>query len=208
MPGRPQGLPRLTPPAWRLIFVAFGLLGAAVNTGNNLIYLMFSLLVAGVLVSAVAVVANVRRLRFRPRLPRTPSVGSPFAIDLDVTNERRRLTSYSIDVTLITDQGEVGPLFVARIAAGETVRLTFPGRGARRGPLSILGVAVRSAFPLGLVERRVFRKQRDELLVLPRAEPSSARVAASSTAAGRNPLPGQNSPMFRSRPTGPARNRR
>ena len=72
MPGRPKGLPRLTPPAWKLIFVTCGLLGAAVNTGNNLIYLLFSLLVASFPISLGVSRLNLRRLRLELQLPSAP----------------------------------------------------------------------------------------------------------------------------------------
>jgi uncharacterized protein (DUF58 family) len=177
MPGRPQGLPRLTPPAWRLIFVAFGLLGAAVNTGNNLIYLLFSLLVASFPVSVGLARLNLRRLHLDLRAPSAPRVGSPFTLDVEITAARSWPALRSIEVTIFTDQGEYGPILVERIAPQSGTRVTFVSRGARRGPLKIVKAVVRSTFPFGLVRGECRFDRADELLVLPAADRSAARDA-------------------------------
>ena len=79
-----QRLPRLTPAAWRLVLVAVGLLGAAVNTGNNLIYLVFGLLTATLPVSVVLGWLNLRRMKTRLKLPVAARVGSPFGVDVEI----------------------------------------------------------------------------------------------------------------------------
>ncbi len=177
MQGRPKGLPRLTPPAWRLIFVACGLLGAAVNTGNNLIYLLFSLLVASLPVSVGISRLNLRRLRIDFRAASAPRVGSPFTLDVVITAARSWPVLRSVEVTIVTNQGDHGPILVERIAPETATRVTFTSRGARRGPLKVVTVVVRSTFPFGLVRGECRFDRADELLVLPAADRSAARDA-------------------------------
>jgi len=186
-----RGRLRPTAAAWRLSLIGFGLLAAAVNTGNNLIYLTFSLLLAAVFVSVGVAVVNSRRPRLALRLPSAPVVGAPFTIDLDAANERRWFATRAIEFTLLTDQGEHGPLFVERIDPGKSVRLTYPARGARRGPLRIHGAVLRSTYPLGLVERLAVHELVGETLVLPRMQgaellpPTTAEESGRSTASPR-----------------------
>jgi len=181
---RRRRLPRLTPAAWRIGLITVGLLGAAVNTGNNLVYLMFSLLAAALPVSLALGALNLRRLRYRVKLPKAPRVGSPFAIDVEITPQRRWPALRSAEVTVVTERESFGPLLVERIAAGETTRLTLTGRGAGRGPIEITGILVRSVFPFGFVlhERRF--DHTDELLILPSAGRAKPRTGLSAADAG------------------------
>ena len=173
-------MPRLTPTAWRLGFLALGLLAAAVNTGNNLIYLLFSLLAATLPVSLGIGAINLRRQRFELRLPAAPRVGAPFAIDVTITTGRRWFAARSIELTVLTDQEDLGPAFVERIDAGSTVQTALLGHCSRRGPLKILGLAVRSRYPLGLIERRRVFEYSDELLILPRTRRAALPSARST----------------------------
>ena len=177
MPGRPKGLPRLTPPAWRLIFVTFGLLGAAVNTGNNLIYLLFSLLVASFPVSLGISRLNLRRLRLELKLPSAPRAGASFPVGLEIVAARRWPALRSVEVTIVTDQGDCGPVLLERVAPGIRKRVTLTSGGARRGPLKIVSAVMRSTFPFGLVREELRFDRADELLVLPAAERATARDA-------------------------------
>jgi transglutaminase-like putative cysteine protease/uncharacterized protein (DUF58 family) len=173
-PGRWR-LPRLTSAAFRLVLVTLGLLGAAVNTGNNLVYLMFSLLMAALPVSIALGVLNLRRVRCALKLPAAPRVGAPFAVDIEIATDRRWPAVRSAEVVVLTDQDPLGPVLVERVAAGETLRTTLIGRGARRGPIRIRGVLVRSIFPFGFLRCELRFERADELLILPSAGRAAAR---------------------------------
>lgn len=175
---------RPTPAAWRVGLIGLGLLGAAFNTGNNLIYLTFSLLVAAALVSAAVAPLAGRRAGFDLRLPSSPTVGAPFTFDLHMTNRGRRGAIRAVDVELLTDQGRFGPVFVERLAPGESVRIGLPARGGRRGRLRVLGIALRSSYPFGLLEQRETLPRAAELTVLPRAARAAGRPTPRIEAGG------------------------
>jgi uncharacterized protein (DUF58 family) len=178
----------LTPHAWRLGLVTAGLLGAAVNTGNNLIYLMFSLLAAAFPVSAVLGALNLRRVRGELKLPTAPRVGSPFAVDVEICVDRAWPAARSVELTLLTDQEDLGPCVVERMRPGERARVTLTGRGKRRGPMQITGLRVRSTFPFGFLRHKIRFDRADELLVLPSASRSRAREGRPSLDAGGRAL--------------------
>jgi len=175
---------RPTPAAWRLAWIGLGLLGAAANTGNNLIYLSFSLLAAAGLVSAALAIAQARRLRCTLRLPAAPVAGAPFVCDLELTNGGRWLAARAVEVGLVASHDLCDRVLVQQIAAGASIRLAVPARGAPRGPLRIRGVMLRSRFPLTLFELRVLHEQPVELLVLPRCDAGVDRLALGTGAEG------------------------
>ena len=180
-------LPRLTAPAWRLVFVAIGLLGAAVNTGNNLIYLLFSLLVAAFPVSVGIARLNLRRLHLGLHLPPAPRAGAPFTLDVELTCDRRWPALRSVELEIVTNQGKHGPILAERVRLPGPARITFTARGARRGPLKIVRVVARSSFPFGLVRHECRFERNDELLVLPSPAPSDLlRSQPLLTPGGRN----------------------
>jgi transglutaminase-like putative cysteine protease/uncharacterized protein (DUF58 family) len=158
--------PRLTREAWALGLLALGLLGAAVNTGNNLLYLLFSLLAGAVPVSAFLSWRNLRCLDVDLVLPAAPSAGVPFAVDVEITNRHPRASARSLVVALATDQGELGTARVERVKPG-TTRLTLLSRWRRRGPLQVLETQVGSTFPLGILRRSRSFGRSEALLVLP-----------------------------------------
>jgi hypothetical protein len=94
---------RLTPGAWKILLVTIGLLGAAVNTGNNLVYLMFSLLAAVLPVSWMLGSLNLRRLRCELRLPKAPRVGAPFTVDVQISAARTWIDARSLELSVLTD---------------------------------------------------------------------------------------------------------
>ena len=181
-------LPFPTASAWRLIFVALGLFGAAVNTGNNLIYLLFSLLVATFPVSLVLGALNLNGLRLDLRVPPAPRAGSPFTFEVGLTVVRRWPALRAVEVTIVTDRGEFGPVFVERIPANVKTAITFPARSARRGPMRIIDVTVRSTVPFGLTRREKVFKRADEVLILPSADRPSPRSERASLTAGGQAL--------------------
>ncbi|MFQ5720564.1 MAG: transglutaminaseTgpA domain-containing protein [Acidobacteriota bacterium] len=173
------GLPRPTGIAWGLGLMGLALLGAAVNTGNNLLYLLFGLLVAALPVSLVMSMLNLVRLAVTVRLPPVPRAGVPFRVELTVRNDRRRLAARSLRLLVVTRRGIWGPALIETVDAGEACRVAITVRDAGRGPQHLLGVRVVTTFPLGFLRRRRFYPWPDELLVMP--APAAARVAIGAT---------------------------
>ena len=100
---------RLTPGAWKILLVTIGLLGAAVNTGNNLVYLMFSLLVAALPVSLALGAFNLRRVRCELKLPAAARVGAPFTVEVEVAFEGAQVAG-------VRDSGDQGPRGSSEVA--------------------------------------------------------------------------------------------
>ena len=71
---------------------------AALNTGNNLLYVIVAAMLAAILVSGVASAVVLRGLELDVRLPEQVFAGRPAPAKILVRNRRRWLPSFSISV--------------------------------------------------------------------------------------------------------------
>lgn len=160
---------------------------AAVNTGNNLLYLILACLLGLMIVSGMLGRANLARFKLHLALPDEIYAGQPTSAGLTLKNLRRRLPLFLMVVTL--DQESVR--FIAVSAGDEDeqpLSLTFKQRGQQR----LAGVELSSPFPVGFFQRRAWLPLDQQVLVLPQPRactpPSSSgaqRLRGESTSAGR-----------------------
>ncbi len=151
------------------LLVLLGVIGAAVNTGNNLLYVVLACLLAIALVSNFLAEWNLRNLQLSRVLPLEAYAGIPALGHVRVENRRRwgrALTlvvrDHLADGTLV---GEGRVLVVEPGGLAEVpLRYTFPERG--QAPLGM--IEVESRFPFGLARRFRRRMQAERLLVWPR----------------------------------------
>ena len=92
----PRRTIRPTRDGWWCLGAAIGLGFAAMNTGNNLLYLLASLLLALIIVSGILSEQSMRRLRLTRGVPEEIYAGRPALFGARVMNRKRRLPSYSI----------------------------------------------------------------------------------------------------------------
>jgi uncharacterized protein (DUF58 family) len=163
---------------------AFAVGFAAMNTGNNLLYLLLGAMLGLIAVSGWLSEQAIRALRVARHVPRAVTAGQEVRISYQVSNHKRRLPSMAVD---IVDGDLPGRAFVAHVDAGGTAEVravnTFPRRGVH--PLGT--VTLSTAFPFGL-----FRKERDleipgQVVVWPRTD---RPVRAPTPAGGRVPRSG------------------
>src|SRR3954451_14593991 len=80
------------------VFVTFGLGFAAVNTGTNLMYLVFGFMLSLIILSGVLSEHVLRKLTVTRHLPKRAFVGEPLLVEIAVKNDKERLVSYSLEV--------------------------------------------------------------------------------------------------------------
>ena len=175
--------PRPTRDGWWCLGAALGLGFAAMNTGNNLLYLMTSLLLALVIVSGILSEQSRRRLRLGAIVPEELYAGRPALLAARLANCKRWLPSHSL--TLETG----GPrLYVARLAAGETRLLTWEATLLRRGRRRLPGVRITTRFPFGLFLKSSRLLLDHEVVVFPAVEPLDAAARQRLAAGGARPV--------------------
>jgi uncharacterized protein (DUF58 family) len=166
---------RPTREGWWCASAALGLGLAALNTGNNLVYLLCSLLLALILVSGILSEHTLWGLRVRPMLPGEAYAGTPALVGALVANRKRRSPSLSLTLEVPAAGGGVRFLHLPRLEAGEerlvTWTTTFPARGRHR----LAGVRLATRFPFGLFTKSETVALDAELLVYPAVGPVSGR---------------------------------
>src|SRR5215469_15480486 len=78
--------------------ITLGVGFAAINTANNLLYLLLGMLLALIVVSGVMSELSLRDLTVVRRLPLRAQVGRAHLVEIEVYNHKRRVPSYAIEV--------------------------------------------------------------------------------------------------------------
>lgn len=156
---------------------------AALNTGHNLFYLIFAMLVSLVVVSGLLSERSVRPLRVRRILPGEIFAREPTVVELEIKNVSRKRAAYGVEVREATERRNrraVG--FVSKLEPGAARRFhtlwTFPERGVTR----FRTVHLVTRFPFGLFEKTRLVPVRDEFVVFPAVTLESRREGAADTA--------------------------
>lgn len=151
--GRTARFNRIRPTASGWVFLALlaGVAIAALNTGNNLLYLLLGLLCALLLLNNVLAEWNLRNLVVGRRLPGECFADQAVAGGLILGNGRRFLPAFSVELCEVED-GVARALFLALPCRAE-VEAPATFRFRRRGWVHLSHLRVASAFPFGLLTR-------------------------------------------------------
>lgn len=167
-----------------LVIVAF----AAWNTGNNLLFMVFSIMLSTLFASWVAARAVLRDLTVSARFPDHIFAGEPAEVIVTIRNTKRLLPSFSV---LVESRGPAGqgrrwrkrkvgrPRFKKRTLA---YFIYVPHRAAaeqrveqafrKRGHVLVDGFELSTRFPFGFFRHRRRLRARDvDIVVYPKPEP-------------------------------------
>jgi uncharacterized protein (DUF58 family) len=146
---------------------AFAIGLAAVNTGNNLLYLLLGAMLGFIALSGWLSEQAIRGLEIRRVAPRGVTVGRPVRVTYHVTNTKRRFPTLA---TYLIERGLLGTAFIMRVTAGASIKVRSENVFVRRGVYPLVNLTVSTSFPFGF-----FTKERDvplpgELVIWPRAD--------------------------------------
>ncbi|NNL87123.1 MAG: DUF58 domain-containing protein [Myxococcales bacterium] len=184
---RPPRSLRPTRAGWLFSGICFAVGFAALNTGNNLLYLLFALLLGFLIFSGVFSEAALRGLDVRRSFPSEVYCQTAAPVALELTNRQRRFPAYAVVVEDLAGRDchtgdTVGRVFALRIAPGEQVRRIYRMTPQRRGPLHFAGFRASTRFPFGLFSKSLRLDARQEMMVFPeivrRAAAESGRAGA------------------------------
>lgn len=181
-----------------LAIVAF----AAWNTGNNLLFLVFSVLASTLFVAWAAARSALRDIVVSARFPDHIFAGEPAPVIVTLQNKKRFLPSFSILVEArgpinkgeLNKRGQQARLRYSKRAlayfmyvphkagAEQRVEQTFP----KRGHVLITGFELSTRFPFAFFRRRRRLRARDvDIIVYPKPEPASDELHLLPMNAGR-----------------------
>lgn len=154
---------RVTRPPRRLRFtregkvfvgITLGVGFAAVNTGNNLLYLVLGLLLSLMILSGVLSEIALRGLEFRRRLPRRAFAGVAALVEIEVHNTKRYAPSYSIEVEdRIEGRRTDKRCYFLKVSPGARQTAAYRRVAPVRGPERFVALRVATRFPFGLFEK-------------------------------------------------------
>jgi len=157
---------------------------AAMNTGNNLLYLLLGAMLGFIAVSGWLSEQAIRGLVIRRHIPRAVTVGQELRLTYEVENTKPRLPSLAVE---LVEQGLPGRAFLAHAPPRGVGRARSVNAFSRRGVHELDALTLATSFPFGL-----FLKERDlripgEVVVWPRTD---RPARAPSPSGGRVPRAG------------------
>ncbi|NLN62671.1 MAG: DUF58 domain-containing protein [Myxococcales bacterium] len=145
---------------------------AAINTGNNMLFLMLGLMLGLIIASGVLSERALNALDIRRQLPRRARAGTRFSVSFAVTNRQRALPALAVEVRDIIDGAPFRRSgFFLKIDPGQTRHIDYPCDIAARGTARFSGVRIATRFPFGLFEKRHTLSLDESLLVWPAPQP-------------------------------------
>src|SRR3989440_1718287 len=156
---------------WWCLSAALGLGFAAINTGNNLLYLLVSMLLGLIIVSGVLSEQSIRRVRVEPVLPDELFAGQLALFGARVANRKRWRASYSITVEGV---GSSHRAYLAKLEPGAERLITWQETPRARGRWRLASFKVATRFPFGLFVKTTQLAPKREVVVYPAIGPISA----------------------------------
>lgn len=145
---------------------------AAMNTGNNLLYLLFGLLLSLVIVSGVLSEVSLWGLSVVRRLPTRAQVGRYHQVEIEVYNSKKKIPSYAIEIEdLRAGQPADKRCFFLKISPASAQVAAYRRTPQRRGLDHHVGFRVATRFPFGLFEKSREIESTGELLIYPAVDP-------------------------------------
>ncbi len=173
---RPPRQLRPTRAGWSFFALTFGIGFAALNTGNNLLYLVLALMLAFLVLSGVLSESALRGVALRRRVPRELYAECDAWVSVEIHNRQRRVVAHALLVEdrWIDDDGReraAGRCFALRIASGSSETRSYRLRPERRGELAFAGFVVSTRFPFGLFSKSRTFDAPERALVYPAVDP-------------------------------------
>jgi uncharacterized protein (DUF58 family) len=152
--------------------ITLGVGFAAINTANNLLYLLLGMLLALIVVSGIMSELSLRDLTVVRRLPTRAQVGRPHLVEIEVFNHKRRVPSYAIEVEdLRAGQPADKRCFFLKISPKSAQVAAYRRTPNRRGRDVHVGFRIATRFPFGLFEKSREVPADGDLIIYPAVDP-------------------------------------
>jgi uncharacterized protein (DUF58 family) len=165
--------------------ITLGVGFAAINTANNLLYLLLGMLLALIVVSGIMSELSLRDLTVVRRLPLRAQVGRPHLVEIEVFNHKPRVPSYAIEVEdLRAGQPADKRCFFLKISPKSAQVAAYRRTPTRRGRDVHAGFRIATRFPFGLFEKSREVLAPGDLIIYPAVDAVALPPAAGGRAAG------------------------
>ncbi len=152
---------------------------AALNTGNNLLFLILASLIALVLMSGILSSITLSGIGMRLVLPEHIFASQPVRAMVELENEKLTLPSFSLRVEAAkTNQAQAAamletPVYFPYLPKHDRVQQTIPVTFPRRGVYRQEAFRIVTRFPFGFLRKARQLNLKTEALVYPSVEPTA-----------------------------------
>lgn len=165
---------------------------AAINTGNNLLYLLLGMLLALIVVSLFMSEFSLRGLTVVRRLPVRAQVGNPHVVEIEVFNHKINVPSYAIEVEDLRENLPADKrCFFLKISPNSAQIAAYRRTPAKRGRDLHTGFRLATRFPFGLFEKSRELPAAGELIIYPGVDPVALAAPVAGRTLGYEPLMGR-----------------
>lgn len=166
---RPPRQLRFTPDGTRFVIVALAIGVAAINTGNNLLYLILAMMLSMITLSGILSESSLRMVSIKRSTPKAAFAGRPFLVTITASNDKRRFPSISLTFQdrMEVKKGAEGLYFLKIPAMGQSsgsYQLVLEKRGIYRFENGRLA----TKYPFGLFLKSRDAGEEGEIMVYPR----------------------------------------
>ena len=159
---------RFTPSGMRFVLTTLAVGLAAVNTRNNLLYLILAMLLSFIVLSGILSEKTLRYLKVERMFPSHPFAGIPFLIYLQVTSRRRGFPSFCISIHELEHPGiESKPVRIYRLPSAQSLLFSTQILFRHRGLFRLEGIRYETTFPFGFFRKSLIRRDPQEVIVYP-----------------------------------------
>jgi uncharacterized protein (DUF58 family) len=152
---------------WTFLALLGGIAFAAINTGNNLLYLLVGIGLAALMVSGFAAGRGIAGLALEISHPEEIVARERTSIVLTVRHTGRAGASPALRCTLPIANAQLEPFSLPPVPAGGSLVRFIPALFPRRGRVRLDHVRLQTSDPFGLVTRRRSLAHELEVIVYP-----------------------------------------
>lgn len=191
---------RLTPEGLRFVLLALAIGIAAINTGNNLLYLLLAMMLSLIVLSGVLSEQCLKRLSIRRRLPEHVFANRPATATFTITNRKVWFATFSLRVMdLVEDVAVDRGVHLLHLEPKTSALEPYPMLLTRRGLYRIEGVKLLTRFPFGLFVKAARFPLPSEVVVYPETKPLPDTLVHELTGVGQDqstPRRGQGTGLY------------
>lgn len=160
----------LTPAGWFFFILMILIMGAAIASGHNLLYLVVCLFFGSFVVMGNVAVMNLQKLEVSREIPEFLHAETPCAIGIRVTNPRQLMDTFALEIRETTGNGKknFGKVFLPLVETESEATSSYTLNHPHRGWFEFKGLEVMTRFPFGFWERSRLAPQPARALFFPK----------------------------------------
>jgi uncharacterized protein (DUF58 family) len=159
---------RLTSEGIRFVLLSVGIGIASINTGNNLLYLLFAMMLSLIIISGILSERCFKQVHVSRRLPPALFANQPASAAFVIANRSSRLPVFSLRIMDLVGAATVDRgIYLLHLFPGARTFQSYPLLVKRRGPYLFEGIKLSTRFPFGLFVKAATFPLQEKVMVYP-----------------------------------------